>query len=261
MNHLMNVGRPSMINGDIRIRSRVATRGFTLIELLVVITVIALLIAMLLPALGKAREAAIRLRCAANQRGIALASSIYADDNREFYPHISVDLRSNLLQYLNQTSADAPILICPAAKDKPVIWSDWDAVVPLGGVYMPYGPSSYGFNNHLRANAPSDYWNIYSWWNPGTPVTRARLTSPGNVFLTIDSTSQRFDFAYGRYFVSGYRHSSNPDLNADWTTKPGAEGTVASFADGHARWVRWEEWVNWINPSVYPPPPEPFAWY
>jgi prepilin-type N-terminal cleavage/methylation domain-containing protein len=241
--------------------ARPGAAGFTLVELLVVISIIALLIALLLPALARARETANRLQCAVNQRGIALAAHAYADDNRGFFPHISVDLRTALLNYLSQSGNDAPIFICPSAKGKPLLWSDWDADVPLGGIYMPYGPSTYGFNNHLRGNAPSDYWNIYSWWNPGEPISRARLTRPTNVFLTIDSTSQRFDFSYGRYFVSGYRHSSKADLAADWTTKPGAEGMVASFADGHARWVRWEEWVNWINPLVYPPPPEPFAWY
>lgn len=56
-------------------------RGFTLIELLVVISIIALLIAILLPALAAARESAIRTQCAANlqQQGIAIAA--FASDN------------------------------------------------------------------------------------------------------------------------------------------------------------------------------------
>ena len=98
--------------------------GFTLIELLVVVTVIALLAAILLPVLGRAKLTGKRISCLNNLRQISLTRRMYTDDNRGKLI-LAVDNEDSV--DLSVASGEAKVLICPSTHvpPTPVSASGW----------------------------------------------------------------------------------------------------------------------------------------
>ena len=208
-----------------------ARKGFTLIELLVVISIIALLIAILLPALARAKELANRAVCSANVRSLVQSVIIYAQSNKgvfpttpgntagTFYnaptgvPGVSVNNSGPSMMQMYYTSAamgnpaGSTAIACPMQ----CIW-----LLVLSGqmttksFICPSSPYSIGPSLEYTGSTSADsaMYTCFSYMSPGQ-------SNP-------DKNGQ------GESYSIAYPWQANGQPGAWWTTRAGADVPVAS---------------------------------
>ncbi|MBI5383854.1 MAG: prepilin-type N-terminal cleavage/methylation domain-containing protein [Verrucomicrobia bacterium] len=210
-----------------------AAGAFTLIELLVVIAIIAILAAMLLPALGQAKEAGRRIQCTSDLRQIDLSLKLYMDDNEDIMPtRRSSNNRWPALLYPYYQVLT--LLRCPSDGPDPV------SNAGAGAAPADRAPRSYiinGWNDYFGGTNPTNDLKDTAIPEPSETITFGeKETKSGHFWMDfMEGTGNDItELEQSRHGTAGRNNSSGG-------------GSVHAFADGSVRYLRYGKALVPVN--------------
>jgi prepilin-type N-terminal cleavage/methylation domain-containing protein/prepilin-type processing-associated H-X9-DG protein len=213
--------------------------GFTLVELLVVIAIIGVLVAVLLPAMSRAREAARRIVCATQLRQIGTGITMYADDNTGALPPFPPGAKAlDAVAGVFRKAADKyglprDTFYCPSRADcteekREQLWNgnvDWSSNVGLQGEAYP------AYMNLMNVVNP----------DPGPDLSPKRLPPRGeNPDLALFGDLLIADVSYVYFLIN---HAPSSFVTRRYVTYEPSGGNML-WVDTHVTWRRWPDDVT-----------------
>lgn len=241
-------------------------KGFTLVELLVVISIIALLLAILLPSLSRAREAARDIQCLANTHSIALALVLYESSNEGLLPYGNTNPKFYDQHWMPALAPYLGIKKSNAFWEYKRWWSDVSPYAPRP-FEMPFPEAIYCPTGYRNGKDGLDYYGAYGshygdralgYSGTDSPAPSPKASNFSNkVFIVGEGSASilsPIDFVFnddrsGNRVLDSWAPSKySRDYNASEPMRHpgGAGGGHANYAfiDGSARRCSFDQWES-----------------